>query len=106
MKTGIKNKLIIISSPSGAGKTTLIKLITKIYNIESGEILFDNNYINEYDLECLRKQIGVVSQDSFLFSDSIINNIRFGKEKATMKEVEKVCKIAGIHNEIIKFRNG
>ena len=91
---------------TGSGKTTLIKLITKIYNIEAGEILFDNSSINEYDLECLRKQIGVVSQDSFLFSDSIINNIRFGKEKATLKKVENVCKIAGIHNEIIKFSNG
>ena len=99
-------KSLGIIGVTGSGKTTLIKLITKIYNIEAGEILFDNNCINEYDLECLRKQIGVVSQDSFLFSDSIINNIRFGKEKATMKEVEKVCKIAGIHNEIIKFSNG
>ena len=99
-------KSLGIIGVTGSGKTTLIKLITKIYNIEAGEILFDNNSINEYDLECLRKQIGVVSQDSFLFSDSIINNIRFGKEKATMKEVEKVCKIAGIHNEIIKFSKG
>ena len=99
-------KSLGIIGVTGSGKTTLIKLITKIYNIEAGEILFDNNSINEYDLERLRKQIGVVSQDSFLFSDSIINNIRFGKEKATMKEVEKVCKIAGIHNEIIKFSNG
>ena len=99
-------KSLGIIGVTGSGKTTLIKLITKIYNIESGEILFDNNSINEYDLECLRKQIGVVSQDSFLFSDSIINNIRFGKEKATLKEVENVCKIAGIHNEIIKFSNG
>ncbi len=99
-------KSLGIIGVTGSGKTTLIKLITKIYNIEAGEILFDNNSINEYDLECLRKQIGVVSQDSFLFSDSIINNIRFGKEKATMKEVEKVCKIAGIHNEILKFSNG
>ena len=99
-------KSLGIIGVTGSGKTTLIKLITKIYNIEAGEILFDNNSINEYDLECLRKQIGVVSQDSFLFSDSIINNIRFGKEKATIKEVEKVCKIAGIHNEIIKFSNG
>ena len=99
-------KSLGIIGVTGSGKTTLIKLITKIYNIEAGEILFDNNSINEYDLECLRKQIGVVSQDSFLFSDSIINNIRFGKEKATLKEVEKVCKIAGIHNEIIKFSNG
>jgi len=99
-------KSLGIIGVTGSGKTTLIKLITKFYNIEAGEILFDNNSINEYDLECLRKQIGVVSQDSFLFSDSIINNIRFGKEKATLKEVENVCKIAGIHNEIIKFSNG
>ena len=99
-------KSLGIIGVTGSGKTTLIKLITKIYNIEAGEILFDNNSINEYDLEYLRKQIGVVSQDSFLFSDSIINNIRFGKEKATLKEVENVCKIAGIHNEIIKFSNG
>ena len=99
-------KSLGIIGVTGSGKTTLIKLITKIYNIESGEILFDNNSINEYDLECLRKQIGVVSQDSFLFSDSIINNIRFGKEKATLKKVENVCKIAGIHDEIIKFSNG
>ena len=99
-------KSLGIIGVTGSGKTTLIKLITKIYNIEAGEILFDNNSINEYNLERLRKQIGVVSQDSFLFSDSIINNIRFGKEKATLKEVENVCKIAGIHNEIIKFSNG
>ena len=99
-------KSLGIIGVTGSGKTTLIKLITKIYNIEAGEILFDNNSINEYNLECLRKQIGVVSQDSFLFSDSIINNIRFGKEKATLKEVENVCKIAGIHNEILKFSSG
>ena len=99
-------KSLGIIGVTGSGKTTLIRLLNKIYNIEAGEILFDNNSIDEYDLECIRKQIGVVSQDSFLFSDSIINNIRFGKEKATLKEVEKVCKIAGIHNEIIKFSNG
>ena len=99
-------KSLGIIGVTGSGKTTLIKLLTKIYNIEAGEILFDNNSINKYNLECLRKQIGVVSQDSFLFSDSIINNIKFGKEKATLKEVENVCKIAGIHNEILKFSNG
>ncbi len=99
-------KSLGIIGVTGSGKTTLIKLLTKIYNIEAGKILFDNNSITKYDLESLRNQIGVVSQDSFLFSDSIINNIRFGKEKATLKEVENVCKIAGIHNEIIKFSNG
>ena len=101
-----KKKSLGIVGVTGSGKTTLIKLLTKSFNIDSGEILFDNNSIDEFDLECLRKEIGVVSQDSFLFSDSIINNIRFGKEKASLKEVEEVCKISGIHNEIIRFSNG
>ena len=101
-----KKKSLGIVGVTGSGKTTLIKLLTKSFNIDSGEILFDNNSIDEFDLECLRKEIGVVSQDSFLFSDSIINNIRFGKEKASLKEVEEVCKISGIHNEITKFSNG
>ena len=99
-------KSLGIVGVTGSGKTTLIKLLTKFYNIDSGEILFDNKSIDEFALENLRKEIGVVSQDSFLFSDSIINNIRFGKKKATLKEVEKVCKIAGIHKEIVKFSNG
>ena len=91
---------------TGSGKTTLLKLITRSYNIDSGKILIDDREINEYDLESLRKQIGVVPQDSFLFSDSIINNIRFGKKNANLKEVEKVCKIVGIHHEIINFQDG
>ena len=91
---------------TGSGKTTLLKLITRSYNTGSGEILLDNKPVSEFDLESLRKNIGVVSQDSFLFSDSIMNNIKFGKEKATLEEVERVCKLAGIHNEIIKFSNG
>ena len=105
LKLNNKKSLGIVGV-TGSGKTTLIKLLTKSFNIDSGEILFDNNSIDEFDLECLRKEIGVVSQDSFLFSDSIINNIRFGKEKASLTEVEEVCKISGIHNEIIKFSNG
>ena len=91
---------------TGSGKTTLLKLITKSYNLESGEILLDNKNINKFNIESLRKQIGVVPQDSFLFSDSIINNIRFGKQNASYKEVEKICKIAGIHDEITKFKDG
>ena len=91
---------------TGSGKTTLLKLITRSYNTGSGEILLNNKPVSEFDLESLRKNIGVVSQDSFLFSDSIMNNIKFGKEKATLEEVERVCKLAGIHNEIIKFSNG
>ncbi len=90
---------------TGSGKTTALKLITRSYNISSGEILLDDHSLNKIDLSYLRENIGVVPQDSFLFSDTIINNIRFGNEKATKKEIEKVCKIAGIHKEILKFKD-
>ena len=100
------NKSMGLIGITGSGKTTLLGLLTKSYNIDSGKILIDNKCIDDYDLESLRKEIGYVPQDSFLFSDSIINNIKFGNEKATLKEVEEVCKISGIHDEIIKFNNG
>ena len=90
---------------TGSGKTTALKLITRSYNISSGEILLDDHSLNKIDLTGLRENIGVVPQDSFLFSDTIINNIRFGNEKASKKEIEKVCKIAGIHKEILKFKD-
>ena len=99
-------KSIGIVGVTGSGKTSLIKLITRIYNYDYGEILVDDKKITEFDIENFRKQIGVVPQDSFLFSDSIVNNIRFGKEEATLDEVVKICKITGIHNEIMKFTNG
>ena len=105
LKINNKNSLGLIGV-TGSGKTTLLKLITRSYNASHGEILIDNKKIYEFDLERLRKEVGVVPQDSFLFSDSIINNIRFGNENATIKEVENICKIAGIHDEIIKFTNG
>ena len=101
-----QNKSLGLIGITGSGKTTALKLLTRMYNLNSGQILIDNKIITEFDLESLRKQIGVIPQDSFLFSDSIINNIRFGDEKANKKEVEEVCKIAGIHDEIIKFKKG
>tara|TARA_B100000073_G_scaffold84065_2_gene64628 strand:- start:722 stop:2479 length:1758 start_codon:yes stop_codon:yes gene_type:complete len=90
---------------TGSGKTTALKLITRSYNISSGEILLDDHSLNKIDLTHLRKNLGVVPQDSFLFSDTIINNIRFGNEKVSKKEIEEVCEIAGIHKEILKFKD-
>ncbi len=90
---------------TGSGKTTALKLITRSYNISSGEILLDDHSLNKIDLIHLRENIGVVPQDSFLFSDTILNNIRFGNEKASKKEIQKVCEIAGIHKEILKFKD-
>ncbi len=100
-----KESLGIIGT-TGSGKTTIIKLLTRSYEIKSGEIAIDNNTINNFELNNLRKNISVVPQDSFLFSDTIKNNIKFGNSKATQKEIEKVCLIAGIDKEIKKFKDG
>jgi ATP-binding cassette subfamily B protein len=90
---------------TGSGKSTLIKLLTRTFNATNGEIMFDNINSKDFNLQFLRNQIGVVPQDSFLFSDTILNNIRFGNESAKLSEIEKVCKIAEIHEEIINFKD-
>ena len=79
--------------------------MTRTYDIKSGEILIDDIPIKKIDLKSLRMNTGFVPQDSFLFSDSIINNIKFGNENASETEIKAVSKIAGIHKEIIKFKN-
>ena len=90
---------------TGSGKSTLIKLLTRTFNATNGEIMFDNINSKDFNLQFLRNQIGVVPQDSFLFSDTILNNIRFGNESAKLSEIKKVCKIAEIHQEIINFKD-
>ena len=80
-------------------------MLTRTFNASEGEIKFDNISSKDFNLQFLRNQIGVVPQDSFLFSDTIINNIRFGNESANLSEIEKVCKIAEIHEEIINFKD-
>ena len=100
------DKSLGLIGATGSGKTTLLKLITRSYKLNTGIIRIDDKNICEFDIESLRNQIGIVPQDSFLFSDSIVNNIRFGNEKASIKEVEEYCKISGIHNEIIKLKDG
>ena len=90
---------------TGSGKSTLIKLLTRTFNATNGEIMFDNINSKDFNLQSLRNQIGVIPQDSFLFSDTILNNIRFGNESAKLSEIEKVCKIAEIHEEIINFED-
>ena len=79
---------VAIVGPTGAGKTTIINLLTKFYDIDSGEIKIDNKDISEISIKSIRKSIGVVLQDTFLFSESIKENIRYGRLDATDEEVE------------------
>ena len=98
------NSLGIIGS-TGSGKTSLINILLRTLDFDNGEILIDDLSIKKFDIQKLRAQIGIVNQDSFLFSDSISNNIRFGAKEADMTNIVKVSKICSIHNEIINFND-
>ena len=92
---------IAIVGATGAGKSTIINLINRFYDIESGTICVDDISIQEYSLESLRKQIAVVLQDVFLFSDSIFNNITLKNENISLEEVKKAAKQIGVHDFIM-----
>ncbi|MDT0608221.1 ABC transporter ATP-binding protein [Croceitalea rosinachiae] len=90
---------------TGAGKSTILDLVARLYDVSEGEILIDDIPIKKLNLNSLRNAIGAVPQDAFLFSDTIENNIRFGKEDATKAEIETVAKSAVVHDNIIDFTN-
>lgn len=98
-----KGQTLAILGKTGAGKSTILTLLTRLHDIEKGSILIDNQPIDTIDLVQLRDPIGIVPQDAFLFSDTISNNIRFGKENATMEEIETAAKQAAVHDNIIQF---
>ncbi len=85
---------VAIMGTTGSGKSTLINLIGRYYDVTDGNIKIDNVDIKDYDLNFLREKMAIVPQDTFLFSDSIINNIRFSNENATFEEVEKAAELA------------
>ncbi|CCG52760.1 Probable ABC-type multidrug transport system, ATPase and permease components [Flavobacterium indicum GPTSA100-9 = DSM 17447] len=98
-------KTLAILGKTGSGKSTILNLITRIHDIESGEITIDNNTIKSIELVHLRNNISIVPQDPFLFSDTIKNNILFGKSNALDEEIIEVAKIASVHENIANFTN-
>lgn len=97
---------IAILGKTGSGKSTLIDLITRMYDCDSGTILIDGKPIKEVHLDDLRNAMGVVPQEAFLFSDSIKNNIAFGDENATDEAIIEVAKKAVVHKNIVEFSKG
>jgi len=101
-----KGKTIALVGSSGGGKSTLADLVPRFYDPTQGEILLDGISLTEYEIESLRQQMGVVTQESILFNDTIFNNIAFGKEDATLEQVMEAAKVANAHEFISQTPEG
>ena len=101
-----KGQTIALVGPSGGGKSTMADLLPRFYDAIEGEILVDGTSVVDYSLNELRSLIGVVTQESILFNDTIFNNIAFGMKNANKSKVEEAAKIANAHNFIMEMEHG
>ncbi len=101
-----KGKTIALVGPSGGGKSTIADLIPRFYDPNEGAILVDGKDIRDFTIDSLRQQMGIVTQESILFNDTIFNNIAFGNPNATMDDVVNAAKIANAHDFITQTENG
>lgn len=101
-----RGKTIAIVGPTGAGKSSVASLLLRFYDIQSGRITLDGRDIRQYTLSSLRRSIGIVQQDVFLFSDSIRENIAYGRPDATEQEIIEAAKLADAHEFIMKLPDG
>ncbi|CAM2079524.1 ABC transporter ATP-binding protein [uncultured Clostridium sp.] len=97
---------IALVGPTGAGKSTIVSLISRFYDINEGQILIDGIDIRDVTLKSLREQMGIMLQDSFIFSGTIMDNIRYGNLEATDEEVIAAAKVVRAHDFIMEFENG
>lgn len=97
---------IAIIGNTGSGKSTILELIGRLYDVDGGQLIINNKNSKDLNLNNLRNSIGYVPQDAFLFSDTILNNIKFGKEDASEEEVIEAAKMAAVHKNIIGFKKG
>ena len=101
-----KGKMIALVGPTGAGKSTIVNLLSRFYNVDSGTIYIDGVDISKVSLYSLRRQIGVMMQDSFIFSGTIIDNIRYGRPDATDEQCIEAAKMVNAHEFISKLPDG
>ncbi|PQB03917.1 ABC transporter ATP-binding protein [Aureitalea marina] len=97
---------LAIVGHTGSGKSTILELIGRLYDIDSGNYQVDHKPVKDIHLNSLRKAVGYVPQDAYLFSESIKDNIRFGKEDASDQEIEQAAKDASVHKNIVGFKEG
>lgn len=97
---------VAIVGPTGAGKTTILNMIPRFYDVSQGDVTIDGHNVRDITRTSLRSQIGIVLQDAFLFSDTVMNNIRYGRLDATDEEVVSAAKLAHAHDFILKLEDG
>jgi ATP-binding cassette subfamily B protein len=97
---------LAIVGPTGSGKSTLVSLIPRLHDAPEGTVLLDGTPIRQHSLEQLRRNIGFVPQETFLFSDTIAQNIAFGRPEATQEQIVAAARVAHIANEILEFPRG
>jgi ATP-binding cassette subfamily B protein len=95
-----------IVGPSGSGKSTVVNLIPRLYDVCGGSVRIAGTDVRDFDLEYLRSQIGVVTQETYLFNGTILDNLRYANDEATMEEIEEACRIANIHSFIVSQPDG
>ncbi|MBQ6714378.1 MAG: ABC transporter ATP-binding protein [Clostridia bacterium] len=101
-----KGKMYAIVGASGAGKSTIINMIPRLYDAKKGRVSIAGVCVKDFSLQYLRQNIGTVTQDTYLFNGTILENLLYAKEDATKEEIEKACKIANIHDFIMSLPNG
>ena len=99
-------KMYAIVGPSGSGKSTVVNMIPRLYDVLGGSVTIAGMDVRDFDLQYLRQCVGVVTQETYLFNGTILENLRYAKEDATMEEIEAACRIANIHDFITKQPKG
>ncbi|MBQ0059089.1 MAG: ABC transporter ATP-binding protein, partial [Lachnospiraceae bacterium] len=99
-------KMYAIVGPSGSGKSTVVNMIPRFYDVLAGRVTIAGVDVRDFDLKYLRQCIGVVTQESYLFNGTILDNLRYANEDATQEEIEEACRIANIHDFIISQPDG
>ena len=102
--TARKGETVAIVGPTGSGKTTIINLINKFYNIDGGSILIDGKNIDELTMKSLRKSVSIVLQDTYLFTKSVKENLRYANLTATDNDIIKAAKLSNAHHFIMQLR--
>ncbi len=99
-------RMYAIVGPSGSGKSTVVNFVPRLYDVDKGSVRINGVDVKDFDLEYLREKIGLVSQETYLFNGTILDNLKYARNDLTMEEIENACKMASIHDTIMALPDG